>query len=496
MRRGSGILLHITSLPSEFGIGDFGPSAYRFVDFLAESGQSYWQMLPLNPTDPVHGNCPYSSVSAFAKNPLLISPELLVRDGFLTTNEIKPKPPLPNSVCDYSAVIEYKRQLLEKLYEKKNDFINSKEVSIFRENNPWVEDYALFISLKRHFNEASWDQWQLEIRDRQSSALEVGFLNHKEAIEREIFVQYLLDRQWRALKKYCNEKGIQIIGDLPIYVNHDSADVWCNPYIFKLDSNKRPLYVSGVPPDRFSATGQLWGSPVYDWQALKADGFKWWLKRMEMTLSLFDVVRIDHFRGLVAYWEIGAWEKTAINGRWVEVPVVDFLNALKKRFFYLPIIAEDLGLITADVREVMRRFNLPGMKVLLFAFGEDHPMHPYLPHVYDKNCIVYTGTHDNNTARGWFEREATEADKKRLWDYLGKKVGAEEVSWELIRLAMISVADMAVFPLQDLLSLGEEARLNTPSKPKGNWEWRVEEKMLTPELAQRLKQLTYTYGRL
>jgi 4-alpha-glucanotransferase len=240
----------------------------------------------------------------------------------------------------------------------------------------------------------------------------------------------------------------------------------------------------------------LWGSPVYDWQVLKADGFKWWLKRMEMTLSLFDVVRIDHFRGLVAYWEIGAWEKTAINGRWVEVPVVDFLNALKKRFFYLPIIAEDLGVITPDVREVMRRFNLPGMKVLLFAFGEDHPMHPYLPHVYDKNCIVYTGTHDNNTARGWFEREATDADKKRLWDYLGKKVVAEEVSWELIRLAMMSVADMAVFPLQDLLNLGEEARLNTPSTPKGNWEWRVEEKMLTPELAQRLKQLTYTYGRL
>lgn len=496
MRRGSGILLHITSLPSEFGIGDFGPAAYRFVDFLAESGQSYWQMLPLNPTDPVHGNCPYSSVSAFAKNPLLISPQLLVEDGFLRKEETIPPAPFPATFCDYTAVIEYKKQLLRKLYDKKSDFINSREIAIFRENNGWVDDYALFVVLKRYFHELSWDQWNAETRDRNPSAIEAEFQKHKDEIEKEIFVQYLLDKQWRSLKKYCNDRGIQIIGDLPIYVNHDSVDVWRNPYIFKLDYNKRPLYVSGVPPDRFSATGQLWGSPVYDWQALKGDSFRWWLKRMEITLSLFDVVRIDHFRGLVAYWEIGAWEKTAINGRWVEVPIVDFLNALKKRFFYLPIIAEDLGLITPDVREVMRRFNLPGMKVLLFAFGEDHPMHPYLPHVYERNCIVYTGTHDNNTTRGWFEKEATEADKKRLWYYLGKKVDADDVSWELIRLAMMSVADMAVFPLQDVLSLGEEARLNKPSQPTGNWEWRVEEKVLTEALAQKLKHLTYTYGRL
>jgi 4-alpha-glucanotransferase len=310
------------------------------------------------------------------------------------------------------------------------------------------------------------------------------------------FGQYLFFAQWRALKNYCNERGIQVIGDIPIYVSYDSVDAWANPGIFKLDGDKRPVVVAGVPPDYFSAEGQLWGNPVYDWDALRRSGYAWWIERLRHTLTLYDVIRIDHFRGLVAYWEVPAYEKTAINGRWSQVPTDDFFNGLFKRFFNLPIIAEDLGIITPDVRETIKRLDFPGMKVLLFAFGEDNPMHIYLPHSYERNCVVYTGTHDNNTVRGWFDQEAGQEDRGRLFRYIGREVAADEVNWELMRLAMMSIANMAIAPMQDILGLGQEARMNRPSVAQGNWEWRLVPAQLTETVTRRLRSLTETGGRV
>lgn len=317
-----------------------------------------------------------------------------------------------------------------------------------------------------------------------------------ESIKQEEFNQYLFARQWQDLKGYCNQRGIQIFGDIPIYVNLDSADVWANPDMFKLDSEKRPVFVAGVPPDYFSATGQLWGNPVYNWDALREAGYGWWLERMSHMLQRFDLVRIDHFRGLVAFWEVPAREQNAINGHWVDVPFEDFFDHMFKRFFNLPIVAEDLGMITADVREAMKRLGFPGMKVLLFAFGEDNPKHIYLPHTYERNFVAYTGTHDNNTARGWFEHEAGDEDRKRFFRYLGRQISADDASWEMIRLIMQSAADVAMAPLQDILGLGQEAQMNKPSVAGGNWGWRYCADQLTTQVVDRLREMTWTYGRM
>jgi len=495
-RRGSGILLHVTSLPSPYGIGDLGPWAYRFVDFLTETKQSFWQLLPLNPTDPAYDNSPYHSISAFAGNSLLISPELMVRDGLLAKADVKTLPNFPDGRVDYEAIIAYKKKLFYLAYKRFKKTKNNYKYERFRsENSHWLDNFALFISLKAHFHGQAWKEWPPEIRDRQQEALKSLKKELHDRIEMEKFLQYIFNQQWSSLKRYCNQKGIQIIGDIPIYVDYDSVDLWTNPEIFKLDNEKRPYAVAGVPPDYFSETGQLWGNPVYRWEVLKERGYDWWVQRMEHTLNLFDVVRVDHFRGLVAYWEVPAGEKTAINGRWVEVPVEDFFNALLKRFSYLPIIAEDLGVITPDVREIMQRFEFPGMKVLLFAFGEDHPMHPYLPHTYDKHYVAYTGTHDNNTMRGWFETEAKPEDKERLFRYLGREISLQDIHWEFIRLAMMSVANLAIIPMQDILGLGKEARMNRPATSKDNWRWRLLSEQLTPSLAGRLLEMTEIYGR-
>ena len=495
-RRGSGVLLHVPSLPSPFGVGDMGPGAFRFVDFLAETKQSLWQILPLNPTDPEHHNSPYHSTSAFACNPLLISPEFLVQDGLLKGADIKTVPNFPAERVDYRAVGVYKKELFNRAYERFKGKGPSHEYERFcSENSGWLEDFALFMAVKSHFNGAAWSQWPQDIRDRQPEALEWarGELEHD--VERERFLQYIFLNQWGSLKNYCNERGIQIIGDIPIYVEHDSADVWTHSEIFKLDDGRRPYVVAGVPPDYFSETGQLWGNPVYRWDVLKERGYSWWVERMEHNLRLCDVLRIDHFRGLVAYWEVPAMDDTAINGRWIEAPVMDFLNHLMRKFPFLPIIAEDLGLITPDVREVIHHFELPGMKVLLFAFGEDLPTNPYIPHNLPKNCVAYTGTHDNNTVRGWFEGDEAPEDKKRLLRYLGRDVPREEIHWELIRLLMMSVANTVIFPLQDILGLGGEARMNRPATVEGNWEWRLLPGVLTPDLATKLREMTELYGR-
>jgi 4-alpha-glucanotransferase len=496
MRRGSGILLHITSLPSPYGIGDLGPWAYRFVDFLAETKQSYWQILPLTPTEPAHGNSPYHSTSAFANNPLLISHDVMVRDGFLAKADIKPFPNCPKGQVDYNAVIAFKEKLFHLAYERFKTTKNKDEYERFcSENSHWLEDFARFAAFKVHFHGHVWSEWPLEIRGRRPEASKTVGKQLKDRIEMEKFLQYVFFHQWSSLKDYCNQKGIQIIGDIPIYVNYDSADVWIHPELFKLDNEKKPYVVAGVPPDYFSETGQRWGNPLYRWDVLKEKGYDWWIQRMKHNLELFDFVRVDHFRGFIAYWEVPATEKTAMNGMWIEAPAMDFFDHLTRRFPNVPIIAEDLGIITSDVREIMHHFGFPGMKVLLFAFGEDLPTNPYIPHNLVENCVLYTGTHDNNTVRGWFEEEATPGEKGRLFHYLGREVPVEELHWELIRLAMMSVANIVIFPMQDILGLGGEARMNRPATAEGNWQWRLSPEQLTHSPAERLLKMTEIYGR-
>lgn len=496
MKRKSGILLHITSLPSLYGIGDMGPGAYKFADFLVETKQSLWQILPLAPTDLVYGNSPYGTISAFAGNSLLISPELLERDGLVKREDIFSLPEFPADKVDYEGVSNYKKNLLNLAYERFKKMRNNREYKEFCAGSSyWLEDYALFLALKVYFRGQAWCEWPTEIRDRQPEALRSLKEKLHNEIEREKFIQYVFARQWLSLRRYSNEKGIKIIGDIPIYVSYDSVDLWSHHEIFKLDNEKRPYVVAGVPPDYFSETGQLWGNPLYNWEMLKEKGYNWWLRRVEHNLNLFDFVRVDHFRGFVAYWEVPATEKTAVNGKWIKAPAMDFFNKLKDRFPHLPIIAEDLGVITPDVRDVMNRYKFPGMKVLLFAFGESLPQNPYIPHNVVRNCVFYTGTHDNNTIKGWFEREAKSNERKRLFCYIGREVPFEELHWELIRLTMMSVADMVIFPMQDILGLGEEARMNRPATSKGNWEWRLLPDEITPTLKRKLREMTEIYGR-
>jgi 4-alpha-glucanotransferase len=496
-RRGSGILLHLTSLPSPFGIGDMGPWAYRFADFLAETQQSVWQILPFNPTDPTHYNSPYHSMSAFACNPMLISPELLIQDGLLNPADVASPPYFPGNRVDFEAVRAYKDKLFDLTHKRFKEKGPGYEYERFCEQNAfWLEDFTLFAALKSYFSGKGWHGWPQDIRDRVSESLQSKKNTLHEVIEREKMLQFLFFKQWIALKAHCNQIGIQIFGDIPIYVHHDSTDLWTHPELFKLDDKKRPYVVAGVPPDYFSATGQLWGNPIYRWDVLRESGYAWWVQRIGHNLRLLDLVRIDHFRGLVAFWEVPANEKTAINGKWIEAPAMDFFNHLTRKFPCLPIVAEDLGVITPDVRDVMRHFELPGMKLLLFAFGDDMPTNPYIPHNLPNNCIAYTGTHDNNTVRGWYENEATPQEKQRLSQYLGKEFPPEALHWELIRLVMMSPANMAIFPMQDVLGLGEEARMNRPATLTGNWQWRLMPEQLTSAVSGKLKEMTEIYGRV
>lgn len=497
-KRGSGILMHISSLPSVYGIGDLGQWAYNFADFLHNTKQSYWQVLPLSPTSLIGGNSPYNSPSAFAGNKLLISPELLVKDGYLTWDDVNKKPDFPWHYTDYSAVTEYKNNLFAIAYNnfKMVSLGENEDYELFCKNNElWLDDYAMYEVIKRYHNNIVWSQWRRGLRDRLKRHMAAVKKEFKDDIEKEKFIQYIFFKQWFMLKDYCNKKGIKIIGDIPIYVSYDSVDCWTNTDLFKLDDEKKPTHVSGVPPDYFSAEGQLWGNPVYNWDKLKETGFKWWIERMEHTLKLFDVVRIDHFRGLVQYWEIPAGETTAINGLWANVPTDEFFSALLLKFPSMNLIAEDLGIITQDVRDVLKKYGFPGMKVLLFAFCEENPHHLYQPHMYTENWVVYTGTHDNNTARGWFEAEAPVHDKWRLFRYIGRDFPNEEANWTFIRLAMMSVAKTAIIPMQDVIGLSGYARMNTPSTTQGNWTWRMMPDQLNPYVSNRLSELTYTYGR-
>jgi len=496
-RRRSGVILHVTSLPSPYGIGDLGPEAYRFADFLSRSGQSCWQFLPLAPTQEISGNSPYSCVSAFAGNVLLISPDLLHQRGLITEGELRSSPAFPEGRCDYKAVAAHRQGLLAGACGRA---ASDKEIrdgyDRFRaEHSSWLDDFALFMVLKNKCREKSWSDWGEDVRERNGAALERVKRENAAEIEKEKMQQYLFFSQWHSLKTYCNEKGIILIGDIPIYVSHDSADAWADSAIFKLDGDRRPAFMAGVPPDYFSKTGQLWGNPVYDWDRLRETGFDWWIRRMEHSLRLFDVVRIDHFRGLVSSWEVPAGEDTAINGRWTAVPAEEFFGALLKSFPGLPLIAEDLGLITDEVREIMHRFGFPGMRVLLFAFGEDNPNHPYLPHSYVRNCIAYTGTHDNNTVRGWIDGEAGPDEKRRLFRYLGRKVRSDRLYLELIRLLMLSTANTVIFPMQDMLGLGKASRMNCPGCGGDNWQWRLVPGQLSSGVEELFGEMSRTYGR-
>jgi len=496
-KRSSGILLHITSLPSPYGIGDFGSEAYKFADFLAETHQRFWQILPLNLTCTAYGNSPYSSFSAFAGNHLMISPDRMIKEGYLSETDIQPCPEFHKEKVDYTAVTKYKEKIFRSAFKKNKDSLPTHNdfQKFCSENSDWLDDYSLFISLKKHFKGATWGHWPEELRDRKESAVKEWTENLKDTILQEKFLQYIFFNQWHSLKNYCDSINIKIFGDIPIYVNYDSSDIWAHPDIFSLDTEKRPVFVSGVPPDYFSATGQLWGHPVYNWDILKKSGYAWWIKRIEHNLKLFHLFRLDHFRGFVGYWEVRASEKTAINGKWVKAPAEDFFKTLLKNFPHISIIAEDLGVITPDVKEIMKKFGFYGMKVLLFAFTEDLQTNPYAPHNHVQNCVVYTGTHDNNTIKGWFKREMDHESKKRLYEYLGREVTDKTVHWEIIRLAMMSVANMLIIPMQDILGLGEKERMNLPSSTAGNWEWRLTPEQITPSLIKKLSEMTVIFGR-
>ena len=503
--RSSGILLHPTSLPGPFGVGDLGREAYAFVDFLVASGQRLWQVLPLGPTG--YGDSPYQCFSAFAGNTLLISPELLVDEGLLSADDIARSPAFSQERVDFDRVIKFKSALLVKAFERFTETASATELrtefeAFCQQAASWLDDYALFRALKDANGGAMWNEWEPALARREPEALNRARRELRETVLAQRFYQYLFFKQWSALRRYCHERSITIVGDIPIFVSYDSADVWVHPHLFKLDDRGAPRVVAGVPPDYFSATGQLWGNPIYDWERMRADGFRWWIERIRATLHMFDIIRLDHFRGFAACWEIPGGDETAEHGRWVNVPGRELFTAMKQALGDLPIIAEDLGVITPDVEALRDDFHLPGMRILQFAFGGD-PRNKDLPHNYIQTVIVYTGTHDNDTIVGWFNSHAGEGstrdteriERERQFCLKYLHTEGREIHWDFIRAALSSVADIALIPLQDVLGLGTEARMNLPATTNGNWSWRYRAKALTDELSARLKEMTELYGR-
>ena len=493
--RSSGILLHPTSFPSRFGMGDMGIEAYRFIDFLVESDQQYWQVLPLGPTG--YGNSPYSCYSAMAGNPLLINPELLRDDQLLADEDFANLPEFPLDYVDFERAIALKVPLLKKACENfkaKASPMQQKEFSGFCESKEnWLEDYALFMALKDHFGGVSWNNWEPEIARREPESLEKWRQQLNAEIYYYKYVQFEFFSQWTELKRYANLRDIKIIGDIPIYVAHDSADVWSHREIFCLhEASGEPALMAGVPPDYFSSTGQLWGNPVYDWEKLQANNFEWWVERFEAIFAYVDVTRIDHFRGFDAYWAVERGQETAMYGEWIKAPGTALLDLINQKFGDLPIIAEDLGVITPEVVALRDRYEFPGMKILQFAFGAG-PGDPFLPFNYDRNCVVYTGTHDNDTTVGWFN-QLSNYERDEVLRYLGC-IDPQGIHWSLIRMGWMSIANIAIVPYQDLLGLDTDARMNFPGKPEGNWGWRYRPEALNKEVGDRLKTMTYISGR-
>lgn len=491
--RASGILLHPTSLPGPFGIGDLGDQAYEFVDFLIEAGQTYWQILPLGPTG--YGNSPYSAYSAFAGNTLLISPEKLVADGLVSAKTLENAPKFNEGRVDYGKVYPWKNAVLAEAFENFRSApavsLNDEFDAFYRENSWWLDDYAAFRAIKASLGQKPWYEWAAPLKLREKDALDHVRSQLAREIQAEKFYQFLFYRQWIALRKYANENSIRIIGDIPIFVALDSVDVWCNPATFKLNPDGSPKVVAGVPPDYFSKTGQLWGNPIYDWEAMKADNFGWWTARIAFTLKMVDMIRLDHFIGFSRNWEVPGGDKTGEKGQWVNVPGNDLFSTLRQRIGQLPVIAEDLGALTLEVESLRDAFGFPGMRILQYAFGGDAKNRD-LPHNYIQNCVAYTGTHDNDTTAGWY-RSAPKNVKTHCRRYIGSN--GREIHWDMIHSILASVADMAIVPAQDILGLGSDARMNIPATAAGNWEWRLGEGSLTDETATRLKELNEIYGR-
>jgi 4-alpha-glucanotransferase len=496
--RASGILLHPSSLHGPFGIGDLGPTAYQWVDWLARSGCKLWQILPMGPTG--YGNSPYQCFSAFAGNPYLISPELLLQDKLLDSDDLGGIQDIDPERVDYGRVISWKNNLLEKafcLFSSESGTLQAEFDSFCKENSFWLDDYALFMAIKEEYRFGSWVDWPETLRQRDPVSLEKKRKALIASIERYSFYQFTFFQQWNALSEYAHKNGLSLIGDIPIFVAYDSSDVWSHPDLFHLNANLKPTVVAGVPPDYFSPTGQLWGNPLYRWEIHKESGYKWWLERLRAALRVQDILRIDHFRGFAGYWEIPAGNTTAEFGQWREGPGADFLDKIISGFNLVgngstnpPIIVEDLGFISPDVIALRNQFGLPGMKVLQFAFSG--PENPFLPHSYPKNCVVYTGTHDNDTTLGWYE-SAPENEKQFARRYLD--IDGSDIAWDLIRAAWKSPAVYALAPFQDFLGLDSKGRMNYPSRPGGNWEWRMRKADLSEELQGKIKELNWLYQR-
>ncbi len=494
--RSSGVLLHPTSLPSRYGIGDLGNTAYQFVDFLVQSEQALWQILPLGPTG--YGDSPYQCFSAFAGNPLLISPDHLVRDGFLPADTIRNPPDFDRQQVNYGDVIPYKNELYTQAYihfmEHGTTAQHTSFSEFIKEQAIWLDDFALFTALKTEYQAVDggvWSSWPQKLVQRDPQTIVAWSEKLTDDINRHKFLQFIFFQQWKAIKQYANDKQIQIIGDAPIFVAYDSADVWANPDQFFLDEAGKPIVVAGVPPDYFSKTGQRWGNPLYNWEMMKQSGYTWWVSRLSAIFKQVDIVRLDHFRGFEAYWEIPAEEKTAVIGNWIKGPGSNFFRSMQKQLGNLPIIAEDLGVITPGVTAMRDEFKFPGMKILQFGFGGDRT-NAFLPHTYDSDCVVYTGTHDNDTTIGWYQ-SASPSEQDFVRRYTARS--GNDIAWDMIRLAMASVADTAVIPLQDLMQLGTTARMNYPGRASGYWQWRFLPEALTSSIANRFAEITLLYGR-
>ncbi len=496
--RASGVLLHMTSLPGAYGIGDLGPTASGFVDFLVAAGQRYWQLLPLAPVDQGFGCSPYMSLAALAGNPLLISPDLLLADGLLTKGELADRPPFSEYRVDFPSVVAYKKTLMAQAYKR---LANSALLDAFDDfcqaESAWLEDYALFMAIREHEGQTPWYQWPTPIKSRKPSALAGIRAVHAKTVGYYQFEQFVFFRQWLRLRDYAQQQGISLIGDLPIYVSLDSADVWANQGCFQLDkATSTPTHVAGVPPDYFSKTGQRWGNPLYRWKIgrRKNDAlYDWWRQRFQQIGRLVDAVRIDHFRGFESYWQVPAKEETAINGKWLKGPGKQFFVEVAEAIADLPIIAEDLGIITPAVIRLRDELGFPGMKILQFAFDSD-ARNLYLPHNFDStNCVVFTGTHDNNTTLGWYMEDATTDGQTRAKRYANSE--AREIHWDFIRLALSSIAATAIIPIQDILGFGGDCRMNLPGTVQGNWLWRCASRFMNKDIAERLRQETAFYGR-
>ncbi len=496
--RSAGILLHPTSLPGPFGIGDLGPWVDRFLDWAVAAGQTLWQVLPLSPMG--GGGSPYGGPSAFAGNPLLISPELLLRDGFLPVAAFEDLPTLPRERVDFGAVLRWKDRILRQSWDhfaaRAGDPVRA-ELEAFQRSPAqagWLPDWTLYAALKARFSGRSWLDWDRDLRERNADALERASGELEAEVSYQAYLQFLFRRQWDRVLTAARERGIAVIGDMPIYVSLDSADVWAHPELFELDVDRRPTAVSGVPPDYFSETGQLWGNPLYRWDHMAETGYAWWVARFRENLGLCDILRVDHFRAFADYWSVPASETTAVNGSWKAGPGVALFDAVRAGIGGgpLPVVAEDLGDIGEEVRDLLAELGVPGMKVLQFAFYE--PDGEFLPHRHTENSVVYTGTHDNDTAKGWYAGLKPE-ERERVYDYLGIE-NEDEISWALIRAAYCSVARLAIVPMQDVLRLGSEARMNTPAVPADNWTWRAPDGVLRPDDAARLRRMAVLTGRM